>query len=60
MLEVLIPQSPELQAQAADTGLWIQQILYSDEEMAVLVATTTPVSTCVYLPRLPAQLCPRA
>lgn len=52
MLEVLISQSSlsDLQAtqgaQATDTGLWVQQILYSSEEIALLLATTASASTC--------------
>ncbi len=44
MLEVLIPGCSELQS--GDTGLWVQQVLYSSEELAVLLATTSPMSTC--------------
>ena len=44
MLEVLIPGCSELQT--SDTGLWVQRILCSSEELAVHLATTTPVSAC--------------
>jgi transposase len=44
MLEVLIPQCSDLQV--GDTGLWVQELLYNSEEMAVLLATTAPTSAC--------------
>jgi hypothetical protein len=47
MLEVLMPSCSELQtAEIGGTGLWIQRVLCSSEELAVHIATTTPVSTC--------------
>jgi hypothetical protein len=50
MLEVLLPVplpgSGCLELQTDRSGLWIQEVLFNSEEMAVLLATTSPVSTC--------------
>lgn len=53
MIDVLIPLIPDctehtntLKHSTDHDDLWVKQVLYNNEELAVLLATTAPISTC--------------